>query len=73
MTRWHIVIEDSDDNIVGQFDTGSENRRQHIRDNLPSDLSIRNERQIPDEANLGNSLQALSDNVVEWDERLEQL
>ena len=73
MTRFHIVIEDDEETIVGQFDVGSESRREYIYNNLPSDLSIRNERRIPDEADLGNSLSALSDNVVDWDDRLEQL
>ena len=70
MSRWHIVIEDDKGNIVGQFEVGSEKRRDQIHDGLPDDLAIHNERRTPDDANLGNSLQALSDNVVEWDERL---
>ena len=70
MTRWHIVIEDDDNNIVGQFDVKSDSRRENIKDNIPSDLSIRNERRIDDEANLRESLETLSDNVVHWDERL---
>ena len=73
MSCWHIVIEDDEESIVGQFNVGSESRREYIYNNLPSDLSIRNERRIPDGADLGNSLSALSDNVVDWDDRLEQL
>ena len=73
MSRWHIVIEDDENNIVGQFVVGSETTRSYIKDSIPSDLSIKNERRIPDDADLGNSLQALSDNVVEWDERLNVL
>ena len=70
MSKWHVIIEDGDNNIVGLFDIGSEARRGHILDNLPDDLSVRNEQRIPDDANLDDSLQTLSDNVVEWDERL---
>ena len=73
MSRWHIIIENDDENIVGQFDVGSDTRREDILDNLPSDLSVRNDRHIPEEADLGDSLQALSDNVVNWDDRLEEL
>lgn len=73
MTRYHIIIENSDKDIVGQFDTGSENRRNNIVDNLPSDLAVKTERRVPEKANLGNSIDAMSDNIVNWDPRLNQL
>ena len=73
MSRWHLRIEDGDNNIVGLFDVGSDQRRDYIKDNLPDDLSISNEKFIEDEADLDNSLQALSDNVVDWDDRLFEL
>ena len=70
MSRWHLTVEDGDNNIVGLFDVGSDQRRDYIENNLPDDLSIRNEKFIDDEADLDNSLQDLSDSLVDWDDRL---
>ena len=75
MDRWHIVVENEDNDIVGQFDTGRESTRDRIHSEIGShrDLSIRHERRAPNDANLGQSLSKLSDNVVEWDDRLRDL
>ena len=67
MSRWYLIIEDDDNKVVGQFDVGSQTRREYIKANLPDDLSIRND------GDLSDPLQTLSDNVVDWDDRLNDL
>jgi len=71
MSRYHIIIKDSDGQIVGQFDVNKD-KRDHIADNLPSDVSL-TERQIPDDMPRQESLDKLSDNNVVWDNRLRRL
>lgn len=73
MSRYQLIISNADGQIVGQFDTSSESRRDDIVASLPSDLTVERERVIPEEANLGNSIRQMSDNIVEWDDRLFEL
>jgi len=70
MSRWHFIVGDGDNNIVGLFDVGSDQRRDYIEDNLPDNLSIIHQKFIDDENDLADSLEDLSDSVVDWDDRL---
>jgi len=70
MSRYHIVIEDSDGTVVGQFDVGNEAARDDILDIVPDDLTVTIDREIPSDMDEYSSLDDLSDNSVEWDNRL---
>jgi hypothetical protein len=72
MSRWHIVVKNNDGTVVGQFDVSSKHRRAKIYDNIPDALSA-SERAIPDDMSVDKSLTQLSEQSVEWDERISSL
>jgi len=71
-SHWHIVVSNDGGTVVGQFDVRSERRRKRIHDSIPDDLSV-SERSIPGDMAAAESLDKLSNNTVQWDDRVESL